>query len=110
MLNYAFRFVKEYFNDPRRGYGANVCDVFDKLNNQNLEDVWKPAEEQFNGSGSYGNGGAMRISPVALFAYKNYESLVEIAEKCTRLTHTHPLGINGAILQVRIQIALLQEK
>lgn len=70
------------------------------MNNQNLEDVWKPAAEQFSGSGSYGNGGAMRVSPVALFAFKNYDSLIQIAEQTTRLTHTHPLGINGAILQV----------
>lgn len=42
----------------------------------------------------------MRVSPVALFAFKNYDSLIQIAEQTTRLTHTHPLGINGAILQV----------
>ena len=101
-MNFVRRFVKEYFNDPRRGYGANVSEVFQKLNNQNLEDVWTPAAEQFNGSGSYGNGGAMRISPVPLFAHKNYDIMIHIAEQSTKLTHTHPLGINGAILQVRI--------
>jgi ADP-ribosylglycohydrolase len=79
-----------------------VTEVFRKLNNQNLEDVWMPAAEQFNGSGSYGNGGAMRISPVPLFAHKNYDKMIDIAEQSTKLTHTHPLGINGAILQVRI--------
>lgn len=74
--------------------------MFRKLNNQNLENVWRPAEEQFGGSGSYGNGGAMRVAPVPLFAHKNYDLMLDIAEKSTRLTHTHPLGINGALLQV----------
>lgn len=77
-----------------------MVEVFHKLNNQNLEDIWTPATEQFDGSGSYGNGGAMRISPVPLFAKNNYDNMIEIAEKSTKLTHTHPHGINGAILQV----------
>ena len=93
------RFVTEYYKDPRRGYGANVVDVFHKLN-LNLEDTWKPAQEQFGGTGSYGNGGAMRIAPVPLFAYKDFTSMLQIAEDVTRLTHTHILGINGALLQV----------
>ncbi|XP_065207065.1 ADP-ribosylhydrolase ARH3-like isoform X2 [Planococcus citri] len=94
----AKKFITEYYKDPRRNYGANVVDVFHKLN-LNLEDVWKPAKEQFGGTGSYGNGGAMRIAPVPLFAFKDYSSMLEIAENATRLTHTHRLGINGALLQ-----------
>lgn len=74
-------------------------DVFHKLN-MNLEDVWKPAQEQFGGTGSYGNGGAMRISPVPLFTHEDYPSMLKIVEDVTRLTHTHRLGINGALLQV----------
>lgn len=104
--NFSFRFVKEYYVDPNRGYGANVTDVFHKLNIQNLENVWKPAEEQFGGSGSYGNGGAMRVAPVPLFAHKNYDLMLDIAEKSTRLTHTHPLGVNGALLQVSYPIEI----
>lgn len=77
----------------------NVVEVFHKLN-MNLEDVWKPAQEQFQGTGSYGNGGAMRIAPVPLFSYKNYASMLQIAKDTTGLTHTHRSGVNGALLQV----------
>ncbi len=28
-----------------------------------------PASQQFDGQGSYGNGGAMRIAPAALYGY-----------------------------------------
>ena len=33
---------------------------------QNYSDPFKPAAEQFNGSGSYGNGAGMRAHPVGL--------------------------------------------
>lgn len=45
-----------------------------------------------NGLGSYGNGAAMRVSPVAVFAY-------ESAEKSARVTHTHEDGVEGAAIQ-----------
>ncbi|CAH1405504.1 unnamed protein product [Nezara viridula] len=103
----ANRFVTNYFREPNRGYGESVVTVFKKLrqilnssNRSNSEtDVWKPAQQQFNGSGSLGNGGAMRIAPVALYCYSDYKLLLSTAEKCTKLTHTHKLGVNGALLQ-----------
>ncbi|XP_014280368.1 ADP-ribosylhydrolase ARH3 [Halyomorpha halys] len=103
----ANRFVTNYFQEPNRGYGESVVTVFKKLhqilnssNKSNSEtDFWKPAQQQFDGSGSLGNGGAMRIAPVALYCYSDYKLLLTTAEKCTKLTHTHKLGVNGALLQ-----------
>ncbi|MCX6055679.1 MAG: ADP-ribosylglycohydrolase family protein [Chloroflexi bacterium] len=43
---------------------------------------------------SWGNGAAMRISPVG-FAYKTLEETLEKAEYFTALTHNHPEGIKG---------------
>lgn len=52
------------------------------------------------GSGSYGNGGAMRVAPIALFCHaKPVDLVIELARMSTVPTHTHPDGINGAILQ-----------
>lgn len=92
-------FVNEYFNQPRRGYGAGIITVFDKLRNSKFEDIFKPAKEQFNGSGSYGNGGAMRIAPIALFYHNDYNNMLDVAKYATKVTHNHILGINGALLQ-----------
>lgn len=92
-------FVNEYFKEPNRGYGENVIEVFHKLKNSRFVDIFKPASEQFWGSGSYGNGGAMRIAPISLFFNDNYKKMLESAKKCTRLTHTNSLGIDGALLQ-----------
>ena len=43
--------------------------VLEALLDPDICDVYKPASEQFDGSGSYGNGGAMRVAPVPLFTY-----------------------------------------
>lgn len=45
--------------------------------------------------GSYGNGGAMRVSPVA-WLYKDLESVRKYAEMSARVTHDHVEGIRGA--------------
>lgn len=92
-------FVNEYFKEPKRGYGQNVVEVFHKLRNSNYVDIHKPASEQFWGGGSYGNGGAMRIAPVALYYYDDLEKMIDVATNCTKITHTNMLGINGALLQ-----------
>ena len=44
---------------------------------------------------SYGNGAAMRISPVA-YAAKSLEHALELSDIVTGITHNHPEGIKGA--------------
>ncbi|XP_076624159.1 ADP-ribosylhydrolase ARH3 isoform X1 [Colletes latitarsis] len=108
VVNLAKKFVKSYYLEPNRGYGPGVVTVFQKLRGNKFMDVEKPAKEQFNGQGSWGNGGAMRVTPVALFCYQNYDKLLDIVRKTTQLTHTHKIGIDGAILQaIAVQQSLL---
>ena len=44
---------------------------------------------------SFGNGSAMRISPVGFIA-KDVEEAKELSRKVTEITHNHPEGIKGA--------------
>ena len=44
---------------------------------------------------SYGNGSAMRISPVGIVA-KTEKELKEVSQKVTEVSHNHPDGIKGA--------------
>ncbi|XP_035204839.1 ADP-ribose glycohydrolase ARH3-like [Stegodyphus dumicola] len=74
----AKRFVTEFYNQPKRGYGMNVVNVFRALKETHFEDVFLPATSQFNGSGSYGNGAAMRIAPIALFGSKKGEDFIRV--------------------------------
>ena len=44
---------------------------------------------------SFGNGSAMRVSPVG-FAFNDLETVLREAEKSAEVTHNHPEGIKGA--------------
>lgn len=96
----AKEFTAEYFRSPNRGYGQAVETVFRRLKGANFEDILGPARNQFDGLGSYGNGAAMRISPLALFcAQKPTEELVTMVRGQSVITHTHELAIAGSLLQ-----------
>ncbi|XP_026164376.1 ADP-ribosylhydrolase ARH3 [Mastacembelus armatus] len=94
----ARRFAKEYSASPGRGYGTGVIQVLKKLSSPQLSDVYQPARDQFNGRGSFGNGGAMRAAPFAL-AFPDIADVKRCARLGAKLTHSCSLGYNGAVLQ-----------
>ena len=55
---------------------------------------WLRAEEP-RPYGSFGNGSAMRVSPVGLYA-KSLEETLELARISASVTHNHPEGVKGA--------------
>ena len=50
-------------------------------------------------NGSFGNGAAMRVSPVGLFYHRDLDKIQEEAIKQANITHVHPLGQWGAVMQ-----------
>ena len=50
-------------------------------------------------NGSFGNGAAMRVSPGGLFYHHNLDDLQEAAIQQANITHIHPLGQWGAVMQ-----------
>ena len=63
-------------------------------------------DRRFYPGGSYGNGAAMRITPVGLL-YDDPKILREMVENASKPTHSHPLGVEGAYIQARsISIAV----
>uniref|UniRef100_T1IQS5 ADP-ribosylhydrolase ARH3 n=1 Tax=Strigamia maritima TaxID=126957 RepID=T1IQS5_STRMM len=107
----AKRLTQLYYAEPDRGYGTHVGQVFHTLKRmRNLGDVLKPAKDQFQGTGSYGNGAAMRATPVGLFFHKDLDVLIEAARDSSLVTHAHCNGYNGAILQaMAVRQALLTD-
>lgn len=102
----AVNFVKEFFISPKRGYGSGVKDIFHQLKQSKFEDILAPATYQFGGNGSFGNGAAARISPVALYCLNKPEDfLIELVKQTSVITHSNSIGVNGAILQ---SLAVLQ--
>lgn len=51
--------------------------------------------DSFDPYNSFGNGSAMRVSPVG-FAFDTFEEVMEEAAKSAAVTHNHPEGIKGA--------------
>jgi len=66
---------------PNAGYGAMFRNWL--LSN---------SSEPYN---SFGNGSAMRVSPVG-FAFDTIEEVLDEAKKSAEITHNHPEGIKGA--------------
>lgn len=99
----AKEYAESFFREPRRGYGPAVRKVFRKLRDTKYVDPYKPGAQQFKGSGSFGNGAAMRCNGIALFSLRQClteKQTIDLVTNCSRITHSHIHGINGAILLV----------
>ena len=71
-------FGKRY---PKSGYGTNF-----------KEWVFSDDPKPYN---SYGNGSAMRVSPIA-YAFNDINEVLSEAKRSADITHNHPEGIKGA--------------
>lgn len=77
----AFKRYYRLYPDPCGGYGARF-------------QAWASSADSqpYN---SWGNGSAMRVSPVA-YAYDDLDAVLRAAEQTAVVTHNHPEGIKGA--------------
>lgn len=66
---------------PHAGYGASF-----------RQWIFSPESKPYN---SWGNGSAMRVSPVG-FDFDSVEAIVTEARRTDEVTHNHPEGIKGA--------------
>jgi len=98
----AQRFAANY--DPYRGYGTGAHHALSALK-QGVS--WSEAATLAFPDGSFGNGAAMRVAPVGLFYHDDLDELRDAAERSASITHTHPLGMEGAVLQaLAVAVAL----
>ena len=79
--DYLKKYQSAYFDNPNRGWGGHFLKL---ASSGNL----KPY-------GSYGNGSAMRVSPVG-WAFDDIRSILREARATAEVTHDHPEGIKGA--------------
>jgi ADP-ribosylglycohydrolase len=92
----ATRFAHRWANDKDRGYGPGAQQLLHAIC---LGGSWREETRAlFHGTGSFGNGGAMRVAPLgAYFAFDPVETVVEQARASAEVTHAHPEGQAGAI-------------
>lgn len=91
-----FKFLENYEKEPWRGYAFGPPRIFE-LVRSGID--WREAPYLVYPGGSFGNGAAMRVAPIGLLYYDDANILRDIACRASALTHTHPLGCEGAYLQ-----------
>jgi len=93
------RFRRNFEKEPWRGYASGPPAIFSMVRRFQVS-YPEAARRLFGRSGSLGNGAAMRVVPVGLFFY-NAPDLRDQACISAEVTHTHPIGMDGAAIQAR---------
>jgi len=92
------RHLAKHFDAERR-YGRGTIEALERINDGMH---WSKAAKNIYGTeGSYGNGGAIRVVPLALVYAGNTTNLAQHALASSILTHGHPLAATGAGLQAQ---------
>jgi poly(ADP-ribose) glycohydrolase ARH3 len=90
-------FSHYFYREPWRGYASGPPQIFSMVHQRGISYV-EAAKSLFGGTGSLGNGAAMRIAPLGLF-FHNSDQLYEEACASAEVTHAHPVGKDGAAVQ-----------
>jgi ADP-ribosylglycohydrolase len=91
----ARRFAARYRAQPWRGYGAGAHRLLEQVG---AGTDWRNAAECVFPGGSYGNGSAMRIAPLAgYFAETDYVEIAHQARLSAGVTHAHAEGLAGGV-------------
>jgi poly(ADP-ribose) glycohydrolase ARH3 len=90
-------FSANFQREPWRGYASGPPTIFSLVAKRGIS-YTEAARGMFGGSGSLGNGAAMRIVPLGLF-FHQAEDLYEVAALSAQVTHAHPVGVDGAAAQ-----------
>ncbi len=88
-------FAARYMDEPNRGYGPAQHDLLRAIHRG--ADWQVEVTELFRGSGSFGNGGAMRVAPIGGYFADDLSRAAAEAAASAEVTHAHPEGIAGAI-------------
>ncbi len=91
----ATAFANAYHREPLRGYGRTAHLILTSIFNGV---AWQTAASKpFEGTGSCGNGGAMRSAPIGAYFAEDTVRVIHEARLSAQVTHGHPDGQTGAI-------------
>ncbi len=91
----AITFAERYVAEPWRGYGAGAMKLLRDINKG--ADWKKLSKDMFGGSGSYGNGGAMRVPPLGAWFANDVQETIRQAILSAEVTHAHKEGQVGTV-------------
>jgi ADP-ribosylglycohydrolase len=96
-------FARRYGAEPDRGYGGAAHGI---LRDIQLQIPWQStARAVFGGTGSMGNGGAMRVAPLGAYFADDLDAVVSQARASAEVTHAHPDGQAGAVAVALLKAA-----
>ncbi|HZI11588.1 MAG TPA: ADP-ribosylglycohydrolase family protein [Myxococcus sp.] len=88
-------FGRRYRANRHRGYGATAHDILERIS---LGLPWREVSSAvFDGTGSKGNGGAMRAAPLGAYFADDLARAAAEARASAEVTHFHPEGQAGAM-------------
>lgn len=105
------RFVRAF--EPHRGYGAGTREVLRRIQQgvpaltASRASTPAGARRGDEPTGSFGNGAAMRVAPVAVRHRSCLDALRAVAARSAQVTHAHPVGIDAAVVQAAAVAAAL---
>lgn len=91
------KLAKEFSSSYKwsRGYGPGAAKILKRI----LSGMsWDKASVSVYKDGSYGNGAAMRAPILAMCCMQSSSELNAAVVKCSQITHSHALAIEGALL------------
>lgn len=91
----AATFARRYVADTYRGYGPAAHGILGAIHGGT---PWRNVSHAaFGGTGSMGNGGAMRVAPIGAYFADDLDRVVREADLSAEVTHAHPEGRAGAV-------------
>ncbi len=88
-------FARRHDREPWRGYGHGAHRILQAIHEG---EPWREVSQAaFSGTGSMGNGGAMRVAPVGAYFADDLDAAAEHGRRSALPTHAHPEGQAGAI-------------
>ena len=87
-------FARRFAQEPYRGYAGGAMRLLQQVANGA---DWREISPRLFGSGSYGNGAAMRVAPVGGYFYDDLIRAADEARLSAVVTHAHLEGQAGAI-------------
>ncbi|GLI62970.1 hypothetical protein VaNZ11_005827, partial [Volvox africanus] len=97
-IHAAQSYAEEY--QPSRGYGGTAYKILAEIRQHGINsNSIRNIGTKFIPTGSFGNGGAMRIAPLGLvYRHASPETIRKAVAAALRCTHVHPVAIDGAFV------------
>ncbi|MFO0865599.1 MAG: ADP-ribosylglycohydrolase family protein [Gemmataceae bacterium] len=91
----ATAFARRFMAEPDRGYGRGAYALLHQIG---CGVPWdEAAQAMFDGSGSMGNGAAMRAAPIGAYFAEHLGDVADHAAAASQVTHMHSEGIAGGV-------------